>query len=162
MTVVEDYANKTWIAVGQCVSPAWCGCDDGWRCCVWCPDEALDACIAARSASVQAPAFLNTRFIDETLGIARGSHTRCDNNVSRISHANKPGFSCFKRKIRLTTVGVATCCKHKKKHYQISLFFIIYHYQIIIFYIMLCVCKSIKKLWFCIHNTYIINILIEL
>jgi hypothetical protein len=39
-----------------------------------------------------------------------GSHILCANSWSLISHANIPGFSCLKRRIFLTTVGVATCC----------------------------------------------------
>ena len=62
------------------------------------------------SWSVGWPAFLRMRLIEETEGILFGSHIRCPNNWSLISHANNAGFSDFNRRILLTTDGVATCC----------------------------------------------------
>jgi hypothetical protein len=50
------------------------------------------------------------RFTELTLGMEFGSHILCARSWSLISHANMPGFSCLKRRIFFTTVGVATCC----------------------------------------------------
>ena len=62
------------------------------------------------SWSVGCPAFRSIRLIEDTDGILFGSQIRCPSNWSRISHANKAGFSDFNLSIRLTTDGVATCC----------------------------------------------------
>ncbi len=43
------------------------------------------------------------------------SHTRCVNKSSLISQANMAGFSPLRRRIFLTTFGVATCCKNTNK-----------------------------------------------
>lgn len=61
-------------------------------------------------SSVQSPPLRRMRLTELTDGMVFGSHIRCDSNWSRISHANIPGFSCLKRRIFFTTVGVATCC----------------------------------------------------
>jgi hypothetical protein len=61
------------------------------------------------SGSAGWPALRKIRFMDDTEGIELGSQTLCANNWSRISHANNPGLSDFKRKILFTTDGVATC-----------------------------------------------------
>lgn len=61
-------------------------------------------------SSVHRPPLRRIRFTELTDGIVFGSQMRCDSNWSRISQANMPGFSCLKRRIFFTTVGVATCC----------------------------------------------------
>ena len=65
------------------------------------------------------PAFLKILLIDDTDGIEFGSHTLWASNWSRISQANKPGLSVFKRRIRFTTDGVATCWNWLS-HYRIA------------------------------------------
>lgn len=72
-------------------------------------------------SSVHSPPLRRMRLTELTDGMVFGSHIRCDSNWSRISQANIPGFSCLKRRIFFTTVGVATCClwnehERKKKH----------------------------------------------
>jgi hypothetical protein len=73
------------------------------------PPETGTGATDTRSASVQAPLFRRMRFTELTLGIEWGSHILWAKSWSLISHANMPGFSCLKRRIFFTTVGVATC-----------------------------------------------------
>lgn len=66
------------------------------------------------SSSLHArPLFLRILLTDDTEGMEWGSHTLALRSLSRISHANIPGFSCLRRRIFFTTVGVATCCGRK-------------------------------------------------
>lgn len=55
------------------------------------------------------PALRKIRLMDETDGMELGSQTLWARSWSRISHAKRPGLSVLRRKIRLTTDGVATC-----------------------------------------------------
>lgn len=80
----------------QIILPDVCGC--------------LEWCIIS-GGSGQTPLFLSILLTELTEGILWGSQTLWCTSCSLISHANIPGFSCLKRSIFLTTVGVATCCR---------------------------------------------------
>lgn len=78
--------------------------------CTHLPFELLDILLEVTS-SVHKPPLRRIRFTELTDGIVLGSQIFCEISWSRISHANIPGFSCLKRSIFFTTVGVATCWK---------------------------------------------------
>lgn len=76
----------------------------------------------ASVGSVGCPALRRILLMEDTEGMLLGSHTRCAVSWSRISQAKSAGFSVFRRRMRFTTDGVATCCNSEVHRMPIRYF----------------------------------------